>query len=172
MIGLFGVGIYMTRISEDLIQVFQLTQSHKSFGFLVFILAVIRVLWRWVNPTPALPVGTKTWEKGAAHASHFLLYLLIFILPISGWLMSTASPLNDPGAYPTQIKNMVFGLFEMPDLFPVGDEKLSKLFGRIHEVAAFALAGLLIIHIAAALKHHFIGKNNVLRRMLPFARLR
>jgi len=83
--------------------------------------------------------------------------------------MASASPFNDVDAY-IYIPNMVFGLFEMPDPIAPGDADLSKLLGKVHRYAGYALAALLLMHVAAALKHHFILRDSVLTRMLPFGR--
>ncbi len=166
MIGLLVMGIYMTNIT-DLIARYDLTQQHKSFGFTVFVLAIIRVVWRVFNrASPTLPTDMPRWQVASSHASHLALYVLMFSLPISGWLMSTSSPLNDEGAFPFRIPNMVFGLFEMPDPFAVGDKALSDLFLQVHELSAFALIAVLLVHAGAALKHHVINRDNVLTRMI------
>lgn len=165
ILGLTAVGLYAVEFQTDLIVRIDLTQTHKSFGFVAFVLAIIRVVWRFINPTPALPEGIPNWQKAASHASHWALYILILAIPLSGWLMSTASPLNDAGAYPVRIPNMVFGLFEMPDLFETGDKALSEMFAAAHFWLVMALLALLALHIAAALKHHFIDRDPILRRM-------
>jgi cytochrome b561 len=79
--------------------------------------------------------------------------------------MASASPLNDPGAYPLQIRNMVFGLFELPDPINPGDRGLESLLKAAHFYGALALAGLLTVHAGAALKHHFVNRDDVLKRM-------
>lgn len=165
--GMLGFGLYLTQGFNDGDPAkLGLVQSHKSFGFVVFCLAACRILWRAVNPTPALPEGMSGAMRLAAHGGHLALYVLMIALPVTGWLMASASPFNDPDAYPMQIRNMVFGLFEMPDPYPAGDAALSKWFGRLHEACALALAGLLTVHVAAALKHHLINRDGVLVRML------
>jgi cytochrome b561 len=168
MIGLLAVGFYMVQVlgTTDLIGRFQLTQTHKSFGFMVFVLALIRIVWRLRSPvTPADPATVKPWEASAAHAAHVALYVLMLWLPLTGWLMASASPLNDPGAYPMQVRNMVFGLFELPDPIHPGDRELEAVFKRLHLAGAFALLALLTVHAGAALKHHFVHRDDVLRRM-------
>lgn len=163
---MLGFGTYMSNFVTDLVQQFQMVQQHKSVGFLVFTLAVLRVLWRLLNrKTPELPGTMPGWQRAASHASHLALYALIFAMPITGWLMASASPLNDEGAYPTRVPNMVFGVFEMPDPFPTGSEALTEALHTAHWLFAMALAGILLVHIAAALKHHFVDKDAILRRM-------
>lgn len=163
---LLGVGYYMAEIEQDLIRQFRLTQTHKSFGFVVFVLAILRIIWKFrAGPTPALPETMPAWQRAASHISHVMLYILMFWMPLSGWLMASASPLNNEGAYPVRIANRVFGLFEMPDPFPVGTEELTKIFATMHWLGAVLLAALLCVHIGAALKHHLIDRDDVLRRM-------
>ena len=169
IIGLLAVGFYMVEMlgtdSDSLLLRLQLTQTHKSIGFTVFVLAVLRVIWRIMNKTPSLPTGMGTLEKALAHGGHTALYIAMFALPISGWLMATSSPLNDSDAY-IQIKNMVFGLFELPDPYPKGDKSTSEFWGSVHAYTAAVLAVLLLGHVAAALKHHFVNRDSVLRRMI------
>lgn len=159
------VGFYMVNvIGDDIIQRYQLTQTHKSWGFLVFALGLVRIVWRWMNPTPALP-EMPAWQRTASHASHIALYVLMILIPITGWLMASASPLNDPDAY-VRVRNMVFGLFELPDPYPVGSEALTEQLARFHAGLALALAAILGVHVAAALKHQFVDRDGLLRRMI------
>lgn len=161
-----GLGFYMTEIVTDVFAKFPLVQTHKSWGFTVFVLVLARIIWRFMNPTPALPDGMGRGERLLAHAGHLALYALMIALPLSGWLMASASPLNDVDAYPAQIKNMVFGLFEMPDPIQPSDEGLLKIFQQVHYLCALALTLVLIAHVAAALKHHFKDRDNTLTRMI------
>ena len=178
MIGLLLVGFYMVTAvywfypESDAFSIrMELTQTHKSFGFLVFFLALARVVWRWYSPAhPDLPADAKGWERLASNGTHALLYVLMFLLPLSGWLMASTSPLNDADAYPAPIRNMVFGLFPMPDAMQPGDREVSNVFKAIHYYSGIALAALLALHIAAALKHHFVDRDGILRRMLPGGR--
>ncbi len=172
IIGLAVVGTLMANFINDMALQFDLTQQHKSFGFVVFTLALIRIIWRWLSPAvPIEPENQRPWEKTASHITHYGLYALMFVMPLSGWMMSSASALNDPGAYPVQVKNMVFGIFEMPDPVYPANETLEKLSHTIHAYSSYLLAILLILHIAGALKHHFVLRDSVLRRMVPFAKV-
>ncbi len=167
--GLLGVGTYMTNLELGL-QRLELTQIHKSFGFVVFTLACVRLAWRWLTPAgPVSETSLRPWERRASQFTHIAIYVLMFALPLTGWLMASASPFNDADAY-IYIPNMVFGLFEMPDPISPGDAELTKFFKQAHLYAGYALAALLVLHIAAALKHHFILRDSVLTRMLPFGR--
>lgn len=161
-----AVGVYMVEvIGGDLIRRFELTQTHKSWGFVVFALGLIRILWRWVSPTPT-PPAMPGWQKRASEASHVALYVLMIALPVSGWLMASASPLNDPDAYPLQVRNMVFGLFELPDPFQPGSKALDEALKLVHAGLAAALATILAVHALAALKHQFVDHDGLLRRMI------
>ena len=130
---------------------------HKSFGMTVFALAIIRLVWRWANPVPSLDGLARNWERALAGLSHLLLYALIFAMPLTGWLMSSAR--NFPVSW--------FGLFQLPDLV-APDKALYERFNDLHHQLFAALVVVALLHIAGALKHQIIDKNEVLRRMLPF----
>jgi cytochrome b561 len=130
--------------------------QHKSVGITILGLAILRLLWRLLGPTPALPATTARWQHLAARASQFLLYALLLIIPILGWLMSSAR--NFPVSW--------FGLITLPD-FIAPSEAAFDFFHAAHETAAKTLFVVAVVHAAAALKHHFIDHDNVLRRMLP-----
>ena len=104
--------------------------------------------------------------RAAAKAGHWVLYLLMFAMPVTGWLASSASPYNDADAYPMQIKNMVFGLFEMPDPFASGSHALSDQFMAAHFYLSVALVVVLAIHIVASIKHAAIDRDGVMERMI------
>jgi cytochrome b561 len=160
-----AVGVYMVNvIGDDIIARYDLTQTHKSWGFVVFALGLARIAWRWANPTPELP-EMPAWQRSASQASHVALYALMIAIPVTGWLMASASPFNDPDAY-VRIRNTVFGLFELPDPYPQGSEALTEQLARFHAGFALALAGLLAVHVAAALKHQFVDRDGLLRRMI------
>lgn len=164
--GMLAFGFYLTNAFNDGdLAKLGLVQTHKSLGFVVFALASIRVIWRVLNPTPSLPTAMSALERMAAKLGHLALYVLMFALPVTGWLGASASPYNDVDAYPMQIRNMVFGLFEMPDPYPVGSHELSDVFMTAHGICAAALVVVLAGHAGAALKHAMIDKDGVLRRM-------
>lgn len=168
IVGLLCVGLYMVQWlgndSNALMARYDLTQDHKSWGFVAFVLGLIRIGWRLVNPTPELP-DTSAFMRTLAHGGHFLLYACMIAMPVSGWLMASASPYNDTDAY-FQVKNVVFGLFELPDPYPKGDEDLTKFLGQVHFYTAMALIAVLLAHVAAALKHHFLDQDGILMRMI------
>jgi cytochrome b561 len=130
---------------------------HKSFGMTILMLATLRLLWRFAaGGAPALPDETPGWQRLGARLSHVVLYGLLFAMPLSGWLMSSAR--NFPVSW--------FGVFTFPDL--VGpNRKLFDAMHETHELLATVLFCVAILHVLAALKHHFIDRDNVLRRMLP-----
>jgi len=130
---------------------------HKSFGMTVFALAVIRLVWRWMNPVPTLEGLAHTWERMLAGLSHLLLYALIFAMPLTGWLMSSAR--NFPVSW--------FGVFTFPDLV-APDKALFERMNDLHHALFTALLIVAALHVAGAIKHQVIDRNEVLRRMLPF----
>lgn len=152
MIGLLGFGLYMVRIPISLEKV-KLYGWHKEFGMLVLMLAIVRIIWRLYNVVPKLSI--PMWEQLAARTAHWGFYGLMFALPITGWLMSSAAGL--PVSF--------FGWFVLPDLI-APDQALEKLLVEVHKWLSYGLIGLLCAHVGASLKHHFIDKNDILRRML------
>ena len=130
--------------------------QHKSFGMTILFLALLRLAWRWMNPVPRIPATMPRWQQLAAHGSHIGLYVLLFATQLLGWTMSSAR--NFPVSW--------FGFFTLPNL--VGPNRpLYDFLHEAHEVAAKLIFVFAVLHAAAALKHHFIDKDNVLRRMLP-----
>lgn len=130
--------------------------QHKSFGITILALAVLRLLWRWFNPVPAEPLDIPQWQRVAARISHLALYGLLLITPVVGWAMSSARNFSVSW----------FGLVTLPD-FVAPNRPAYDFLHQTHEILAMTLFWLALLHIAAALKHHFIDKDNVLRRMLP-----
>ena len=176
IVGMIGLGLYSARgfgVSfDDLMARKDLTQIHKSFGFTVFTLACLRLIWRAVSRVPDPPANISEDERLLARAVHGGFYVLMFAVPLAGWMYASSSPLNDADAYPVRIPNMVFGLFEMPDPYPEGDRAISELWFLVHQLAAFSLAALLFLHVNAALWHHFVRRDSVLTRMLTGRRRR
>lgn len=157
-----GLGLWMTR-RDDVLARFAWTQVHKSWGTVIFALAVARILWRLANRArPVLPEGTPRWQARAARASHGLLYLGMVALPLSGWVMASASPTQDL----LGIENRVFGRWPLPDPWVPGDARLEAAAHLVHAAAASGLAAVLAIHAGAALWHHFVRRDRVLRAMI------
>ena len=128
---------------------------HKSIGVTVFVLAVLRLAWRLGNPPPEPPDGTPGWEQRLAAVAHWALYALIFAVPLSGWWVSDAS----------RVPFKAFFLVPMPD-FIATDRTLQEAAAEVHEVLTMTLLVVVIVHVAAALRHHCLLHDDVLRRML------
>ena len=156
----FPLGVYMhdLPLSPDKLRLYS---YHKWMGITVLMLAAIRLSWRITHRPPPLPATMPAWERLAAQSVHLLLYVLLFAIPLSGWLMSSAKG----------FQTVWFGVLPLPDL--VGkDKELGDLLKEVHESLNFALLGLVVAHVAGALKHHFIERDDILARMLPFLRRR
>jgi cytochrome b561 len=134
-----------------------LLARHKSFGMTVLMLAVLRLIWRLFNRPPELPVGMAPIERLLARATHVLFYVLLFAMPLTGWLMSSAK--NYSVSW--------FGWFTWPNLIGKSDQSF-ELLKSTHEILSWLLLSIAVLHILAALKHHFWNKDDVLKRMLPF----
>ncbi|MEM6420971.1 MAG: cytochrome b [Pseudomonadota bacterium] len=156
-----ALGFYMVNFITDLFVRFDYTQTHKSWGFIAFALVVFRLFWRRINPRPA-PVRMARWQHRASEGAHLALYVLMVALPVSGWLMASASPLQDQYG----IQNMVFNWFELPDPFVPGTSGLEKTLKAVHLYCAFAMTAILGVHVLAALKHHYIDRDGLLQRMI------
>lgn len=155
LIGSFSLGFYMTDLALSPIKL-KLYSYHKWIGVTVFLLAALRFGWRVAVPPPALPAGMAPWEKRAAEATHRLLYLLLFAAPLSGWLMSSAKG----------FQTVYFGLLPLPDLLHK-NPPLGEALTEVHVTLVWMLLGLVALHVAAALKHHFVNRDDVLSRMTP-----
>ena len=157
VIGLLIAGFLMGGIDPSPLK-FQVYNWHKSIGFLIFWLVAFRLIWRFFNTQPAL-LSTKKWERTMAHTVHFLLYVCLFLQPLSGWLMSSADTYPDP---------LIYG-FDLPQIIEPS-KSVKGLFHEVHFYTAWALVAFITMHFLGAMKHHFVDKDSTLRRMLPFAR--
>jgi cytochrome b561 len=153
--GLFAVGLYMHELPLSPWKL-QIYSWHKWAGVSAFLLVLARLAWRVGHRPPALPVAMSPLMRFAAHAGHGLLYLLMIAIPLSGWLMSSAKG----------FQTVYFGVLPIPDLLAKNKE-LGDLLREVHEALNFLLAFVVAGHVAAALKHHLIDKDDVLTRMLP-----
>lgn len=133
--------------------------QHKSFGITVLMLVILRLAWRALNPHPPLPDNLKPYERNLATFTHGALYTLLFAIPLSGWTMSSAR------GFPVSW----FGFFQLPDLVPKS-RPLYEALVTTHVTLVCVLLAVVALHIAGALKHHFVHKDDVLKRMLPFTR--
>ncbi|MGP9832918.1 cytochrome b [Marinobacter sp. NSM] len=155
VIGLFGLGWWMVELSYYDPWYRQGPHIHRSIGILLFIVVVARLLWRVVTPPPRPLPEHQRWEVIAAHGAHGLLYLLLFVAMISGYLITTADGSSIS----------VFGWFEVPSV--TGRIRgMEDTAGAVHYWSTWALVGLAGLHALAALKHHFIDRDATLRRML------
>jgi cytochrome b561 len=152
----FPLGVYMHELPLSPSKL-QLYSYHKWLGVTVFLLAVARLTWRATHTPPPLPATDPAWQQHAGHGLHLLLYVLLFAIPLSGWLMSSAKG----------FQTIYLGVLPLPDLIGK-DQALGELLTEVHETLNFALLGLFVAHVAAALKHHFIDRDSVLVQMLPF----
>ena len=150
----FALGEYMGDLAISPVKL-MLYSYHKWLGVTVFALAIIRLAWRAFHAPPPLPAGMPSWERLAAKAAHALLYALIFIIPLAGWLGSSARG----------FQTVYLGVIPIPDLLAKNKE-LSELLEEVHEQLNHGLLLLVIAHAGAAMKHHFIDKDDILRRMI------
>lgn len=135
---------------------FALVNQHKSIGMTILALVIVRLLWRAFNRPPPFPSSMSAREKFAAVAAHWLLYALIVLMPLTGWIYTSAAGFGPE----------LFGLVEIPALVDQS-ERLETIFGEIHEWLAIGIVGLVSIHVLAALRHHFLLKDGLIWRMLP-----
>lgn len=156
----WSLGAYMTdlKLSPEKLKLYS---WHKWIGITVLLLACLRAAWRVTHAPPPVNLAHPRWQRLAASLTHRMLYVLLFALPLSGWTFSSAS------GYPVKY----LGLIPLPDL--VGKNKaLAETLGEVHELLAGLLALIVLVHVAAALQHHFFHRDDTLARMLPWARRR
>ena len=151
----FVLGVYMHDLPFSPMKL-KLYSWHKWAGVCLFLLVFIRLAWRVAHRPPALPEHMKGLERLIAHGGHHVLYLLMILIPLSGWLMSSAKG----------FQTVLFGVLPLPDLLEK-NEALGELLQQLHMGLNFFFAFVVIGHAAAAFKHHFIDKDDVLTRMLP-----
>ena len=157
LVSIFCFGLYMADLpfSPSRLKLFN---WHKWAGISILALSALRLLWRATHPAPPLPAAIEqampTWQLQAHHATHFALYALFFIVPLVGWAYTSAA------GFPV----VLFGQFPLPDLLSP-DKALAALIKPWHQYSAFALALLVLLHVAAALKHQLIDRDGLLKRM-------
>ena len=149
------LGLYMTGLKLSPVKL-KLYAYHKWLGITVALLAIARLAWRRHHPAPPPPPAMPAWQVQAATAIHHLLYLLMLLVPLVGWLMSSAKG----------FQTVYLGFIPVPDLL-AKNEALGDLLAIIHASLAYLLAGLVAVHAAAALKHHLVDRDDVLTRILP-----
>lgn len=153
--GLLALGFYMHDLPLSPRKL-QLYSWHKWAGVSAFLLVWLRLLWRVRHRPPALPASMPKLMQLAAHGGHLLLYVLMIVIPLSGWLMSSAKG----------IQTVWFGLLPIPDLLEKNKE-VGNLLQTVHMSLNLLFVAVIAGHIGAALKHHFIDKDDILKRMLP-----
>ena len=156
IISAFVMGLVMTDIPGLTPTKLKYFSWHKWLGVTVLAIAAIRLLWRKSNVPPPHPASMVAWQKKAADAMHVLLYILIFAVPVSGYLYTLAAGV--PVVY--------LGLFQLPVIMAPNPE-LKPLLKEIHYVLNMTMAAAVAAHVLAALKHQFIDRDGVLKRMLP-----
>lgn len=159
LVAMFVLGVYMADLPFSPWRM-KLYNWHKWAGITFLALSVLRLVWRISHRPPALPAAITrampAWQNLAHHATHHLLYVLFFVVPLLGWAYSSAA------GFPI----VWFGQIALPDFVPA-DKALAEMIKPLHELSAFALMGLAGLHIAAALKHQWFDRDGLLERMLP-----
>ncbi len=155
IIGNLCFGLYMVGLPLSP-QKLKYLSWHKWVGVTVLILSAARILWRLAHPAPALPASMKPWEVQLTGASHVLLYVLFFAAPITGWLFSSAAG----------IQTVYLGALPIPDLL-AKDKALADVLRMAHRWINYTMAALIVLHAAAALKHYFVDRDEILARMIP-----
>jgi cytochrome b561 len=147
---------------------FNLLQLHKSVGFTVLAFSLLRLVWRLVNPAPPYPDSMKPWEKLAASAVHWGFYVIMIGMPLTGWIIVSASPTNIPTLL---YKTVPFPHLGFIHALPMVTRRaLEGQVSWVHDILAWGTMALLVLHVGAALKHQFWNKDGVLYRMAPFLR--
>ncbi len=159
------MGLGMVHLALPIGLKFKIYQLHKSIGLTILLAVILRVLWRVFRKPPDLPATMPALERKAAHGMHHLLYLLMVFIPLSGWLITSLSPLHIP--------TVLYGILPWPFL-PVPDGWVSRasemLAGSIHAWAAYIILAAVTLHVLAVIRHQFLLKDGTLGRMLPFLR--
>jgi cytochrome b561 len=158
VIGLAALGLYMVTLPDAGFDTRKITLIlyHKEFGMLALALLAARLAWRTTQILPQLVGQLPDWQKITARFVHLCFYALMFALPVTGWLMSSAA------GFPVSF----LGLFTLPDI--IGrDDYLFQRLTDIHKWLGYLLILFIFIHVAASLQHHFLSRDDTLRRMLP-----
>lgn len=159
LVAMFVVGLYMADLPFSP-QRLKLYNWHKWAGVTILALSLLRLVWRLSHRPPALPdaiaQAMPRWQHWAHHGTHHALYVLFFAVPLIGWAYSSAA------GFPI----VLFGVLPLPDFVPA-NKALAELIKPWHQITAFAMAGLVALHVAAALKHQIVDGDGLLQRMLP-----
>jgi cytochrome b561 len=158
IIGSFSLGVYMHDLPFSIARV-KLFNYHKWAGITILALSVLRLLWRLTHRPPPLSPRqmalTPAWQQRAAKVSHTLMYVLFLAVPLLGWAYSSAAG----------VPVVWFGVLPLPDWMPVNRDLANSLLKPLHAYAAFTLAGVVLLHVAAAIKHQFVDRDRLMSRM-------
>lgn len=159
LVVLLALGWWMVRLPDAGFdrEKISLILAHKAIGMAALVAVIVRIAWRNWTARPQLPDSVPTWQKSSAHFVHLCFYALMVALPVTGWLMSSA------GGYPVYLW---FDRIELPDLIH-SDPSMFLMLIAVHRWLAYALAAFLCVHAGAALAHHFILRDDTLRKILP-----
>ncbi len=159
ILGSMAVGAYMSGLALSPLKL-KLYNWHKWAGIAILLLSLLRLGWRLTHRPPPLPVRVEAampdWQRAVHHASHGLMYALFLVVPLMGWAYSSMA------GFPI----VWFGVLPLPDFVPV-DKELARLIKPVHGWLAYTLLALIVLHVAAALKHQFIDRDGLLARMRP-----
>ena len=167
VLAMLATGFWMVdaiKIPATQATAFHTYQFHKSLGLTILLLTLARLGWRLWHPPPPLPMKTGPWSRRVAHSAHGLFYVLMIAMPLTGWAMVSASPLGLP--------TIVFGWFEWPHIIwletAADKATLEAQLKQLHATAGLIMVGLIVLHVAAALKHQFVDRDGLIARMVPF----
>ena len=159
----FSIGLYMTDLPFSMARL-RLYNWHKWAGVTILLLSALRLFWRLTHRPPPMDERIKAamprWQRMAHSATLIAMYLMFIAVPFMGWASTSAS------GYPV----VWFGLWQLPDFVPINQGLADRVFAPLHRAGAFLLAGLVVLHVAAVLKHHFIDHDGLLSRMWPALR--
>ena len=163
IVGNFAVGVYMADLPFSVTRI-KLINWHKWAGISILALSALRLLWRlWHAPPPLsdkILAAMPPWQHAAHRGTHVAMYVLFFAVPLFGWLYSSA----------VGLQIVWFGVLPLPDLWPLDKDFGNAVFKPLHKACAVALAALVVVHVAAAVKHHFVDRDGLLLRMWPGTR--
>lgn len=169
IIGQIASGYWMVAADPQGKLTFTVFQIHKSVGLVVLALSLARVIWRLAHAGPPLPDGMAAFERLAAHATHVLFYALMIAVPLVGWAMVSVSPTGVPTFF-LLLEALPFSHMPLPPELSLAERApIEAMLKTVHAVLAYATLGLLVVHVAAALKHQFVVRDNLLARMIPGA---
>jgi len=155
IISLIPIGWYLTQLNNESVAYWRLLEVHETLGLCVLILFLLKVVWRFISPNPATAPGLAQWERSLARVVHGFFFYAFVLLPVSGYIYIASG--NDPIE--------LYRLITLPAL-PSLTKSTSEFIHSIHSYTAYTCAALVLVHVAAALKHHFADRNTVLKRMM------